>query len=112
MKKSTSDFILEGVPDLMKMIGSNIRTARINRNMTIKELANRVHVDEKTISRLESGQPSTNLKNLISILIVFGLEDGLYTIANPQDDEVGKALASKRQRVRVRNINMRIDDDF
>ena len=36
MKKSTSDFILEGVPDLLKMIGGNIRTARIIVNMQSK----------------------------------------------------------------------------
>ena len=75
MKRAASDFMLEGVEDLLVQIGSNIKTARMNRNMTISELANRVHVDEKTISRLESGKPSSNLKNLISILVVFGLEN-------------------------------------
>lgn len=64
MKRAASDFMLEGVEDLLVQIGSNIKTARMNRNMTISELANRVHVDEKTISRLESGKPSSNLKIL------------------------------------------------
>ncbi|HHP4679939.1 TPA: helix-turn-helix domain-containing protein [Acinetobacter baumannii] len=73
-----------------------MKTARMNRNMTISELANRVHVDEKTISRLESGKPSSNLKNLISILVVFGLENSLLNIANPQNDEVGKHLLPKK----------------
>ena len=96
MKRAASDFMLEGVEDLLVQIGSNIKTARMNRNMTISELANRVHVDEKTISRLESGKPSSNLKNLISILVVFGLENSLLNIANPQNDEVGKHLLPKK----------------
>ena len=112
MKRAASDFMLEGVEDLLVQIGSNIKTARMNRNMTISELANRVHVDEKTISRLESGKPSSNLKNLISILVVFGLEDSLLSIANPQNDEVGKALATKKVRVRANNKSEDISDDF
>lgn len=111
MKKSTSDFLLDEVQELLQVIGSNIRTARINRNMTIKELANRIHVDEKTISRLENGKPSTNLKNLISILVVFNLESNLDCIANPETDQVGKALAQKRVRVRMSKKRM-MDDNF
>ena len=111
MKKSSSQFLLFGVEELLQQVGQNIRTARIRRNLTILELANRVHVDERTISRLEKGDPSINFKNLVTVLMVFGLEDSVFDIAHPNADEVGRALELQKQPKRVRKMDQ-LSDDF
>ena len=100
-----------GVEELLQQVGQNIRTARIRRNLTILELANRVHVDERTISRLEKGDPSINFKNLVTVLMVFGLEDSVFDIAHPNADEVGRALELQKQPKRVRKMDQ-LSDDF
>jgi transcriptional regulator with XRE-family HTH domain len=100
-----------GVEELLQQVGQNIRTARIRRNLTILELANRVHVDERTISRLEKGDPSINFKNLVTVLMIFGLEDSVFDIAHPNADEVGRALELQKQPKRVRKMDQ-LSDDF
>lgn len=111
MKKSSSHFVMFGVEELLEHVGLNIKTARIRRNITIKELANRIHVDERTISRLEKGDTSINFKNLVTVLMVLGLEDSVLDIADPNQDQVGKALELQKQPKRVRKMDQ-LSDDF
>jgi len=111
MKKSSSHFVMFGVEELLEQVGLNIKTARIRRNITIKELANRIHVDERTISRLEKGDTSINFKNLVTVLMVLGLEDSVLDLADPNQDQVGKALELKKQPKRVRKMDQ-LSDDF
>ena len=111
MKKSSSHFLMFGVEELLQQVGQNIKTARIRRNITIKELANRSHVDERTISRLERGDSSINFKNLVTVLMILGLEDSVYDLADPDQDSVGKALERQKLPQRVRKIDQ-LSDDF
>ena len=111
MKKSSSQFLMFGVEELLQQVGQNIRTARIRRNLTILELANRVHVDERTISRLEKGDPSINFKNLVTVLMVLGLEDSVFDLADPNADELGRALELQKYPKRVRKMDQ-LSDDF
>ncbi|MFW1799724.1 helix-turn-helix domain-containing protein [Acinetobacter nematophilus] len=111
MKKSSSNFMIDGITELLQQVGQNIKIARMRRNMTIQELANRVHVDERTISRLEKGDPSINFKNLVTVLITFGLADSVLNLAHPDHDEIGKALELQKKPKRVRNAD-KLNDDF
>lgn len=111
MKKSSSLFMIDGVAELLEQVGKNIKIARIRRRITIQELANRVHVDERTISRIEKGDPSINFKNLVTVLITLGISESVTSLANPDNDEVGKALEIKRQPKRIRKID-KLSDDF
>lgn len=111
MKKSPSNFMIDGVDELLAKVGSNIKIARTRRNITIKELANRVHVDERTISRLEKGDPSINFKNLVTVLITLGIANSIENLANPDDDAVGKALEIQKAPLRVRNTD-NLNDNF
>ena len=111
MKKSSSQFLMFGVEELLQQVGQNIKTARIRRNLTILELANRIHVDERTISRLEKGDPSINFKNLVTVLMVLGLEDSVFDLADPNADELGRALELQKYPKRVRKMDQ-LSDDF
>lgn len=111
MKKSSSHFLMFGVDEILQQVGQNIRTARKRRNLTIRELADRIHVDERTISRMERGDPSLNFKNLVTVLMVFGLEESVYNLADPDQDSVGKALERQKLPQRVRKIDQ-LSDDF
>lgn len=85
----------------------------MRRRITIKELANRVHVDERTISRMEKrGDPSINFKNLVTVLIVLNMADSVLELADPDDDEIGKALEIQRYPKRVRSNDKLSDEAF
>lgn len=105
-----SAFMLDEFTTTLKEIGANIRTARLRRNIRIKDLANRIHVDERTISRMENGDPSISLKNLIAVLYVFGLEDTLSHIASPTEDKEGVALAKLNSRKRAAGHKQVLDN--
>lgn len=68
-------------------------------------------MDERTISRMEKGDPSITFKNLITVLIVLGIADSVETLAHPDHDEVGKALDIQKYPKRVRTSN-KLSDDF
>ena len=107
-----NDFMLDEFTAMLKEIGGNVRTARLRRNIKIKDLANRIHVDERTISRMENGDPSISLKNLIAVLYVFGLENTLSQIASPAEDTEGIALDKLNNRKRAAGSKQEVEDDF
>lgn len=107
-----NDFMLDEFTAMLKEIGGNVRTARLRRNIKIKDLANRIHVDERTISRMENGDPSISLKNLIAVLYVFGLENTLSQIASPAEDLEGIALDKLSNRKRAAGNKQEVEDDF
>ncbi|AVH15321.1 MULTISPECIES: helix-turn-helix domain-containing protein [Acinetobacter] len=111
MKKSSSHFMIHGVDELLQQVGQNIKIARVRRRITIKELASRVHVDERTISRMEKGDSSINFKNLVSVLIVLNIADSVTALAHPDHDDIGKALDFQKHPKRVRTFD-KLSDDF
>jgi len=43
-----------------KKLGKDIRYARIRRNMTVKELADKAFISENTMMRIEKGAPTVS----------------------------------------------------
>lgn len=82
--------------DSLQRLGANIKTARIRRRITQKDLAERMSVGPVTVSRLEKGDPSVGVSVLLMALDVMGLVDDISLVANPDNDEVGKALEEAR----------------
>jgi len=83
-------------------IGANIRLARKRRGITQAEMAERMFVTRKTLSRLEQGEVSASIGVLLSALWVLGLERDIMGVADPAKDAVGlqreRALLPKRVR--------------
>jgi len=92
-------------------LGEHIRIARKRREMTLDDLAYRMFVTRKTLSRLENGDPGVSLAVLASALWVLGFEKDLLVIAQPETDKVG--AYRDRQRLPKRVRPSKIDDlDF
>lgn len=58
-------------PDVMKLVGENIKKFRLERNLSQEALANLSGIDWSTISRLERGVVNT------SISVLFALAEAL-----------------------------------
>ena len=57
-----------------KQIGAIIRRARRNADLTQAELGKKIGLRQATISKLEKGEPATQIGTLLDVLTAMGLE--------------------------------------
>jgi transcriptional regulator with XRE-family HTH domain len=95
----------------LKALGTNLRTARVRRKLTLENLAQRVGVSRRILSDVERGKPSTGIGIYVAALWALGLLDHLSPVADPTKDAEGLALTLARQRSRVRKTEV-LDNDF
>ena len=95
----------------LKTLGANLRTARLRRNLSLQQVAEKVGVGRHVVSSAEKGKPSTGIAIYAAILWALGLIDQLSVVADPNHDEEGKALAKSRERARAGTAKG-LSDDF
>ena len=93
---------LKDVEAQLVVIGERVRIARVRRCWTAAELAERVGVERRTISRLEHGDAGVRTGVLFSVVWVLGLWETAVGLADPARDEAGLALERRRQTKRAR----------
>jgi transcriptional regulator with XRE-family HTH domain len=74
-------------------LGQNLRQARLARRFSIAELATRADVSERTLIRLEKGDPGVGIGNLAAVLAALGSPESLAEIMAPENDPVGMSRA-------------------
>ncbi|RLC03204.1 MAG: transcriptional regulator [Deltaproteobacteria bacterium] len=102
-------------PELVSTIsrlGEHIRIARKRRLITMDEMASRMYVTRKTLSRLENGEPGVSLGVFALALWVLGFDKELLNIAAPEQDRVGVFLERRRLPERVRRAAKADEPDF
>ncbi len=90
------------IVNTLSQLGEHIRIARKRRSITMEEMASRMYVTRKTLSRLENGEPGVSLAVFALALWVLGLDKDLPDIALPEQDKVGVFLERQRLPKRVR----------
>lgn len=95
----------------VRTLGQNLRTARLRRNLTIAEVAEKIGVHRRVVGDAERGKPSTGIAVYVALLWALGLVDQLAAVANPESDEEGSILARARERKRA-GVARGLDDDF
>ncbi len=70
----------------MHDIGSRVREARLRRNMSQKELADKVGLTPSFISQLENNQISPSLNSFLHICASLGASPGLFLEGEQQED--------------------------
>ena len=93
-------------------IGERIRLARRRRGISQSDMAERMFVTRKTLSRLENGEVSVSLGVLLSALWVLGLERELLDLVAPERDVVGLQREMQRLPKRIRDGQRKGDVDF
>ena len=74
----------------MKVVGEQIRLARLRRNLSRAQVAERAMCSELTEARVERGTPTVAIGIYLRILYALQLEDDVLFIA--KDDKLGKEL--------------------
>ena len=96
----------------LKQLGANLRTARLRRNLTIQETAQKIGTGPRAVEDAEKGKPSTSIAVYAALLWAFDLLGQLDAVADPRHDGEGQALALSRERKRARRSGAGLSDDF
>lgn len=99
------------VEQTLKQLGANLRTARLRRNLTIAEVAEKIGTGVRAVVNAEHGKPSTGIAVFAALLWVFDLLNQLDEVADPAKDAEGQALALAREPSRARDSSEN-DNDF
>ena len=90
------------VEQALKRLGDNLRTARIRRNHTIEEVAEKIGTGRRAVMDAEKGKPFSGIGVYAALLWVYDLLAPLDDLANPAKDEQGLIFASVRKKTRAR----------
>lgn len=80
----------------LKLLGKDLRSARLRRGVSVADLAVRAGTSSSTIARLEKGDTGVGIGTLSDILVVFGLVDRLGDLVDIRKDDLGLALDAER----------------
>lgn len=100
------------VEDCLKRLGANLKTARLRRNLTIKEMAEKIGTGRKAVTEAEKGNPSSGIAVYAALLWAMDLLNPMTDIADPTKDQEGQRLASSREPGRARHSKQDLDNDF
>ncbi|MCZ7593720.1 MAG: helix-turn-helix domain-containing protein [Hyphomicrobium sp.] len=99
------------VETALKVLGTNLRTARVRRGLSAQDVAERIGIERHTVADAEKGKPSTAIGVYAALLWTLGLIDQLAAVADPATDDEGRALALAREPKRARRTET-LDNDF
>lgn len=71
-------------------MGENVKLARLRRELSAEQVAERAGIARSTLSAIENGASSVSLENLLKVLSVLGLEGDLENLAG--NDEYGRRI--------------------
>jgi DNA-binding XRE family transcriptional regulator len=99
------------VEQALQKLGADLKTARLRRNLTNQEAAQKIGTSRFAVADAEKGKPSTSIAVYAALLWAYGLVDRLADLADPSKDEEGTRLALMREPARARH-RRKLSNDF
>jgi transcriptional regulator with XRE-family HTH domain len=99
------------VEQAIKRLGANLRTARLRRNLTIEDVAEKIGTGPRAVSDAEQGKITTGIAVYTALLWAYDLLGPMEALAGPATDETGLAMAGHRQRARA-DKSGELDNEF
>jgi transcriptional regulator with XRE-family HTH domain len=90
------------VEQALKRLGTDIRTARLRRNLTLQDVAATIGAGVRAVGDAERGKPSTSAAVYTAMLWALDLLPQFDEVARPERDDAGQMLALGRERARAR----------
>ncbi len=85
---------------ILQTLGEQIRYARLRRDLTTVQIAERAGISRSTLVRIEKGDEGVALGQYFRVLIALGLASDITLVA--KDDELGRKLQDAKLEVRER----------
>lgn len=74
----------------MKVVGEQIRLARLRRDLSVAQVAERATCSPLTVARIEKGYPTVAIGIYLRVLYALQLDDDILLLA--KDDALGRQL--------------------
>lgn len=84
----------------MQIVGEQIKLARLRRNLSIAQIAERATCSPLTISRVEKGVATVSMGIYLRVLYALQLEEDILLLA--KEDAMGRALQDLQLKQRER----------
>lgn len=88
-------------------LGENIKLARLRRELSSEQVAERAGISRNTLTKIERGEEGVAMGYYFRVLAILGLEKDLLLVA--KDDELGRALQDAKlvvgERVSKKTVN-------
>lgn len=94
----------------LRRLGSNLRRARLARNLKLQDVAAKIGAGRRAVADAERGRPGTAAVVYLALLWTYDLMGPVSQLADPATDAVGLASAERRQRARASVPTL--DNDF
>lgn len=99
-KATTSTMLPRKVAKNLKIVGEQIRLARLRRDLSIETISKRAGCSELTVIRVEKGTPTVAMGTYLRVLYAMGLDEDILFLA--QKDEIGRNLQDLQMKHRKR----------
>ena len=93
-------------------LGSRLKEARLLRNWTQAEIAEKAGLSESSIRKVEAGSPHITVGAYLALLDVLGLPTAFDRVIAAGDDTLGEALGRNALRKRARAPRAHDNDEF
>ena len=97
------------VEQALKRLGANLRTARLRRNLTIEQTAEKIGTGPRAVMEAEKGKASTGVAVYTALLWLYDLLRPFDDLADPATDKEGLARKPSKERARKSG---ELDSDF
>ncbi len=74
----------------MAIVGEQIKLARLRRNLSMEQVAERATCSEVTLNKVEKGLPTVSMGIYLRVLYALQLDDDILLLA--KDDKLGRTL--------------------
>lgn len=89
-KKTMGNKLPRKLERAMQTVGEQIKLARLRRNLSVAQVAERATCSPLTVARIEKGVPTVAIGIYLRVLYALQLDDDILFLA--QKDELGRAL--------------------
>ena len=111
-KNALQDALPHQVRELIEQLGRNLKTARLNRNLSRQEVAEKLGVSRNLVAAAEQGNTGSSIALYTALLWIYDLQEPLKELASPQHDEVGQMLSELRNPRHRVSHRKELDNDF
>lgn len=88
------------VKNALRVLGENLRKARLRRRIPMDLMARRAMISRTTLTKVEKGDPGVSFGIYATVLFVLGLTSKLATLVD--HDELGQILEEENLPKRIR----------
>ena len=89
-KFSKSNWLPAQLAENLSIVGEQIRLARLRRDLSIEQVAERAQCSRLTVSKLEKGLPTVSVGVLLRVLYALQLDSDILLLA--REDRLGRII--------------------